>query len=134
MLFSKEQPPEGIRPALDALRRQDEGTLAMTDEGLVDLNDTGPGAGASDKLDADEIGIEQAMQAMHAQAASIETPPAYNAVTTSAWRMLEEQRYRALDLVREYDAEIEKWTAKRDDAQRAADGCEAGQQAMETTP
>jgi hypothetical protein len=134
-LFSKDQPPNDIRDALASLHQQDAlSKIAAAGPGdLVALSDDEIEQSRSQPLplDADEVGIEQAMQAMHEQAAAIETPPVYNAVTSSAWRTLEEQRAGAMDRVHECDAEIAKWTERRDDAQRAADGCAAGQKAME---
>jgi hypothetical protein len=130
-LFSKHQPPDDtIRPALDALREGTPSSLAMTDEGLVDLSEQIASV-FSTELDADEAEIERTMQDVAARVAAEPAPPAYNAVTSSAWRVLEEQRGRALDVVRELNDEIARLVAKRDDAQRAADGCYAGQKAME---
>ena len=132
-LFSKHQPPDDtIRPALDALREGTPSSLAMTDEGLVDLSKQI--APEFSGLDPDEIEIEQTMQDVAARVAAEPVPPAYNAMTSSAWRVLEEQRGRALDVVRELNDEIARLMVKRDDAQRAADGCYAGQKAMEETP
>lgn len=109
MIFSSEQPPsDDLRDALANLRKQDEAAL-----------------------DPDEIQIEQQMRDMATNVAAAPAPPVYNAVTSSAWRLLEEQRSHALDVVREAEIEIAKWMERRDDAQRAADGCAAGQQAME---
>lgn len=123
-LFSKTQPADdafGKHPRLDALQNPNAGTLAMTDEGLVDLN-----AEMSDPFE------DIHRDATGAISASLDPPktPAYSMMVGSAWRMLEEQRAHSIDIVNECNAEIAKWTAKRDDAQRAADGCLAGQQAM----
>lgn len=122
-LFSPKQPADDgtVRPVIEALQREDAGTLAMTDEGLVDLS-----AEMSDPFE------DVHRDATGAISASLDPPktPAYSVMANSTWRMLEEQRAHSIDIVRECDAEIAKWTAKRDDAQRAADGCLAGQQAM----
>jgi hypothetical protein len=140
-LFSPKQPADDgtTRPVIEALQREDAGTLAMTDEGLVDLsnetleriNQAGPGEFV--ELTKDEMGAlhHQKLVAEEAVASTLDpTPPSYSVMVGSAWRMLEEQRAHSIDIVNECNAEIAKWTAKRDDAQRAADGCLAGQQAM----
>lgn len=126
-LFSPKQPADDgtTRPVIGALQREDAGTLAMTDEGLVDL--------AKEEFDPEMFASlqHQKLVAEEAVASTLDpTPPRYNVMVGSAWRMLEEQRAHSIDIVNECNAEIAKWTAKRDDAQRAADGCLAGQQAM----
>jgi hypothetical protein len=121
MIFSPKQPAD-ISDALASLRAQDSSTLAMTDEGLIDISVEPPFIG---------VPIEQQMQDAANDAAATPPQPVYNAVTSSTWRVLEEERASAMDRVHECDAEIAKWTERRDDAQRAADGCAAGQRAME---
>ena len=91
-LFSPKQPADDgtVRPVIEALQREDAGTLAMTDEGLVDL--------AKEEFDPEMFASlqHQKLVAEDAVASTLDpTPPSYSVMVGSVWRMLEEQRLTA---------------------------------------
>lgn len=106
-----------IRPVLDALHVEDPGTLAMTDEGLVDLSEE---LGLSTEMVGDVPAGPNAPEPR-----PVHRP--YRQMANATWRIFEEQRQSALEIARECADAIHVLEAKRDDALRTADMCVAGQ-------
>ena len=57
--------------------------------------------------------------------------PVPGRMANQTWRILEEQRMAAEDTIKECEHEIDRWTAKLDDAMKTTAGCRAGQAALD---